>query len=284
MKQYNFTEKIGEGAFAQVWRVTDETGKVYACKKSRNRKLLKQEAEYMRTLKMPVFPRFYEYRETEREGRLFMELIEGSSLTEWVLNEENELTAGSRQKLREQIMQIGLGLAEGLEPLQEREPALVYRDLKPDNIMIAKDGKVRIVDLGLICPEGARGDRGGSPGCAAPEQFEQGAEITGRADVYAWGKVMEWLMVNCCKEMEKQRRHKLISRRAMRNEATQDMLIQMCGKKEAEARLHSMRFVRDVLRNYSSEENTMKLSNYARDVLRGRLIVRKSVVKTGGKS
>ncbi len=274
MKQYNFTEKIGEGAFAQVWRMTDETGKDYACKRSRNRKLLKQEAEYMRTLKIPVFPRFYEYRETEREGQLFMELIEGSSLTEWVLSEENELTAGSRQKLREQIMQIGLRLAEGLEPLQEWEPALVYRDLKPDNIMIAKDGKVRIVDLGLICSEGARGDRGGSPGCAAPEQFEQGAEITGRADVYAWGKVMEWMLLKCG----------TVEGRGAKREVSLHTFLQWCTAARAEERPPGMRFLKEFVRHYNPEKNCFEPGRNQNDILRRKLIVRKSVVRIERKS
>lgn len=269
-----FHEKIGEGAFAEVWRVIDASGKTYACKKSRNSKILRQEAEYMQRLNLPIFPQFLEYRETMQEGQLCMELVEGCVLTEWVLQRKYELAGGEQQTLPEQIVQIGFKLAQGLAPLQEREPALVYRDLKPDNIIITKGGMVKIVDLGLICPEGIRGDRGGSPGFAAPEQFVQGANLSGRADVYAWGKVMEWLLANCRMEEAK----------GTKRENSFRTLLQRCASCDAAKRPAGMRFLQNVMRQYDPKRNQLMLRKNQKDILHGKLIVRKSVVRTGRKT
>lgn len=92
-----------------------------------------------------------------------------------------------------------LGLADGIAVLHEQNPPVVYRDLKPANIVIQSDGKVRLADLGAA----ALGEQwmAGTPDFAAPEQFaaaeERAARPDARSDVYALGKVMYYMLTGC---------------------------------------------------------------------------------------
>jgi eukaryotic-like serine/threonine-protein kinase len=118
---------------------------------------------------VPVF----DVGEIEDRVYLVMELVRGTSLREY------GRTARPRA-IMEAYRQCALGLAAA------HAARLVHRDFKPDNAVIADDGRVRVIDFGLAVESGNEVDRAGTPAYMAPEQV-RGELLTAAADQYALG-------------------------------------------------------------------------------------------------
>ncbi len=115
-----------------------------------------------------------------RELFLIMEYVEGERL-------EDE----SPTELRP-IVDIFTKVAEGLHALHQT--GKVHADIKPNNILLTKDGGIKIIDFGQSCPVGHTKDRvQGTPDYIAPEQVQR-REIDQRTDVYNLGATMYWVM------------------------------------------------------------------------------------------
>lgn len=186
-EEYRFVSAIGEGAFARVYLAEDGKGRRYACKVSRERKILEREREILRGLYHPLFPAYAGYEERDGEGRLFMEYIPGRTLGQMA-----RMRGGFSAR---QVMEIAGELADGLWYLHERQRPILYRDLKPDNIMVCQNGHVKLIDFGCACYLDAQeGVRVGTPGFAPPEQLEEG--ITGGfcSDIYGLGRTIQSVM------------------------------------------------------------------------------------------
>lgn len=190
---HRFVRVIGEGAFSRVYLVEDGRGQRYACKISRETKILEREAEILSRLYHPLFPRHIGYEKKEDVGRLFMEYISGKNLGQMV-----RLRGGFSAR---QTMKIAEELVDGLRYLQERQPAILYRDLKPENIMVCENGHIKIIDFGCACYLDEQGkEKVGSPGFAPPEQLIAGVSAGLYSDVYGLGRTIQSVMAE--KEME----------------------------------------------------------------------------------
>lgn len=111
---------------------------------------------------------------------LSMELIEGESLRTWI-----EASDRPEKEVRRVLREAGAGLAAA------HAAGLVHRDFKPENVMIERSGRVRVVDFGLARPEEREGDPMlslvGTAPYMAPEQHS--GEATTKSDVYSFGRV-----------------------------------------------------------------------------------------------
>ncbi len=189
-KRYNEIRKLGEGATAQVYLVEEiSTGKVYALKKSERSGLLQQEAQILKKLTESGFPKIKEYA----GNCLIMEYIEGKNLKE-LLEEGRRFSIKEILYLMEEILRL-------LNILHQQETPMIYRDLKPANIMIGRNGKVYLIDFGAVYSrkigehvEDCEGVLAGTYGYAAPEQFWNGVIPDLRCDIYAAGKVLAYLL------------------------------------------------------------------------------------------
>lgn len=194
---YELCGQLGVGATASVYRMKEKvTGKLYACKISDKKEWLRLESELLQSLHHPLFPGWKDYWETEDQGCLIMEYIEGDSL-------QKHLDRRGRFS-REETIRVALEIADGLGYLHARTPSVVYRDLKPSNLIVQPDGRIRLLDVGAAAiPDGWKA---GTPGYASPEQLIS-REAVGKSrlrptsDIYAIGMVMHYMLtgINPCK-------------------------------------------------------------------------------------
>ena len=196
LEKYKKLKILGQGATAQVFLVEEiATGELFAMKVGGQGALLRWEADLLGSLYGKYFPKVKEYFKETREY-LVMEYISGVSLQEL-------LDKGTIFK-QEEILHIMEGILYALDKLHRHEPAIIYRDLKPSNVMVKENGEIRLIDMGAAClADGTFGSAGdgnagtmqvGTYGYAAPEQFWKGF-ITGRScDIYAAGKILAYLL------------------------------------------------------------------------------------------
>lgn len=150
------------------------------------------EADFLRDLHHPMLPVIYDLL-YEDGCYLIMEYIEGISLHNYI-----EKTGGTGE---ERGYLWAMALLEILEYLHTRKPPVIYRDLKPQNIIVCPDKNLRLVDLGGAClksyGEGMDKRMAVSPGYGAPEQQAgTGGCVYAdeRSDIFAFGRVLFYIL------------------------------------------------------------------------------------------
>lgn len=213
LERYEIQEQIGTGGSGVVYLAWDRHLERHVAVKAEKRPeskqteeqkqpeetqgekgaaVLKKEMEMLKVLRHPMLPAVHDYfQETERY--LVMEYIAGESLHNFIKRE------GSVSE--KQAYQWAIQLSELLSYLHSQKPPVIYRDLKPDNIIVCPDGNLRVIDFGaaLSVPYDRREQEqlAGTPGYAAPEQFAGmgryhncsgwGTGADARSDVYTLG-------------------------------------------------------------------------------------------------
>jgi len=157
--RYTVLRKLGEGGMGVVYACYDEElDRKVAVKLLRSRyqgesaKLrMQREAQGLARLSHPNVVQIYEIG--EHHGALFlaMEFVEGKTLRAWVREREASLRAGTQWR---EILRVLLQAGRGLAAAHAAE--LIHRDFKPDNVIIGRDGRARVLDFGLV--RGVRGD------------------------------------------------------------------------------------------------------------------------------
>jgi predicted Ser/Thr protein kinase len=189
---YKILEKLGEGSMGVVYRAQDLTlGQTVALRflpvqlsrseVDRARSIL--EARAASTLTHPNICTVQAIKEHEGQMFIVMDYVEGETL-------RKKLTAGPVQVRR--ATEIGMQVAEGLAILHEH--GMIHRNLKPENIMIRKDGVVQVMDFGLISrgglsPQAREGSTVGTSAYMSPELI-QGHASDQRTDIFSLGVVL----------------------------------------------------------------------------------------------
>jgi serine/threonine protein kinase/tetratricopeptide (TPR) repeat protein len=189
--RYKIMERLGRGGMSVVYRAWDPKLErevalkflpvlLRSDKTSRERFLV--EAQVAAGLEHPNICTIHEIGETE-DGRLFiaMPLYEGETVRAKL--ESGPLT-------EEEALRIALQAAKGLATAHER--GVVHRDVKPDNLMITRDGTLKILDFGIAQLEGAAKPTGKTPGTAFYMSPEQVADrlVDARTDLWSLGVVL----------------------------------------------------------------------------------------------
>jgi serine/threonine-protein kinase len=202
--RYEVDMCVGEGAMSAVYRVKDRRlpGAEWAAKelieyylpegeREMARSLFQREGEILSGLHHPGLPRVVD-RFSEPGGRhyLVMEFIPGEPL-------DDILSHRHRPLAPEEALPIALQCTHVLEYLHSRNPPIVFRDLKPSNLMLTPDGLVRFIDFGIARFYSARQPKDtqelGTPGFCAPEQYGHG-QTTPRSDIYSLGATLFHLL------------------------------------------------------------------------------------------
>ncbi len=150
----------------------------------------RQEYQFLSKLQHPNLPLIYD---TFNEGDRFyfvMDFIEGKTLLDLLR------ASGGRPLPIGQVVDYAMQLCDVLSFLHMQTPPVIFRDLKPTNVMIRGDGRLFLIDFGIarFFKEGKLQDTVllGSPGYAPPEQHGTG-QTSPRSDIYALGATM-----HCC--------------------------------------------------------------------------------------
>ncbi len=152
----------------------------------------RREAMASNAIKSPLIVKTLDAgRLTSGEAYLFMELLEGSTLSQHLYDLR---TAGTTMSLEEAIKTVSRA-CEGLAVAHAR--GVIHRDIKPDNLFLSSDGNVKILDFGIAKFRRPPDQRTletraimGTPGYMAPEQVVSTRDVDERADVYALGVVL----------------------------------------------------------------------------------------------
>jgi len=203
-QRYRILGQVGKGGFSAVYKVEDSQfgNRLLAVKEMSQSGLspqeiieaadaFKQEALLLAGLQHPHLPRVYDHFSEAGRWYFVMDFIEGETLEEYLNNAK-----GKRLPI-EQVLQIGIDLCGVVGYLHTRQPTIIFRDLKPANIILTPEGHLYLIDFGIArhFKPGQSKDTiaFGSPGYAAPEQYGN-TQSTPRADIYSLGATLHQLL------------------------------------------------------------------------------------------
>lgn len=147
-----------------------------------------READLLATLSHPAIPRIYDYFSQANSSYLVMEFIEGKDV-EAILQEAEDFLP------EQQAVSWAIELCEVLSYLHNHKPQpVVFRDMKPSNVMIDHHDHVRLIDFGIarVFQPGQKGTMIGTEGYSPPEQYRGEASPAG--DIYALGATLHHLL------------------------------------------------------------------------------------------
>jgi eukaryotic-like serine/threonine-protein kinase len=190
ISHYKILEKLGEGGMGIVYKAQDISLDRFVALKflpphlsasEQDKARFIQEAKAASAINHPNICTIYSIDEHADQIFIAMELVEGRTL--------QELKGSLSSK---QAIDIGIQVAEGLAAAHEK--GIVHRDIKPDNVMIRKDGIAQIMDFGLAKLHGVsrltkEGSTLGTAGYMSPEQV-QGQETDHRSDIFSLGVLL----------------------------------------------------------------------------------------------
>lgn len=201
--KYKVLNKIGQGGMSVVYLAMNEkANKQWAIKEVRKDgikdfEVVKQglivETDLLKKLDHPNLPSIIDVIEDEDTLLIVMDYIQGNPLNKYL----EEFGAQSQKDVIEWARQ----LCDVLAYLHSRKPSIIYRDMKPANIMLKPDGNVTLIDFGTAreFKEKNLADTTclGTIGYAAPEQFGGQGQTDARTDIYCLGATLYHLVTGC---------------------------------------------------------------------------------------
>jgi serine/threonine protein kinase len=142
-----------------------------------------READMLAQLSNEHIPRVFDRFSEQNRHYLVMEYVDGITL-------EDELKKSGGKLPESRVIDIALQILDTLQYLHNLSPSVVYRDLKPSNVMITRNGQIKLIDFGIarfFLPQ-SNATMIGTQGYAPPEQYRGRAES--RSDLYALGATM----------------------------------------------------------------------------------------------
>lgn len=203
-QRYVIIKLLGSGGFATVYLAQDSRlADRYVAIKALNLEILpieerpqavknfQQEATVLGKLSHPGIAAVLDYFGEGSTQYLVMEYVRGETLAQAL-----QRIPGGRYH-EKQVIHWARQLCDVLDYLHHQRPTIIFRDLKPQNIMVEQDGHLKLIDFGIaryFKPGQTRDTQAfGTPGYSAPEQYGQG-QTDVRSDVYSLGVLLHQLL------------------------------------------------------------------------------------------
>ncbi len=201
--KYKILIKVGQGGMSVVYMaINEKANKTWAVKEVRKDGVLDFEAvkqglvaetDILKKLSHPNLPSIIDVIDTGDSFIIIMDYIQGNALSkalaEYGAQPQNYVIEWAKQ------------LCDVLGYLHSRQPPIIYRDMKPANIMLKPDGNVALIDFGTAreFKEKNLADTTclGTIGYAAPEQFGGMGQTDARTDIYGLGATLYHLVTGC---------------------------------------------------------------------------------------
>ena len=204
--RYRVVRMVGQGGFGAVYEATDErfqARRVVAIKEMSDAQLnptekvqaiqdFRREADLLVSLKHPNLPNVSDFFEEGGKAYLVMEFVEGKTLEK--VQEDANAPLGESM-----IMGKALQLCDVLSYLHTQPQPIIFRDMKPSNVMLTKDGQIKLIDFGIARNFKSTASKDtqslGSRGYAPLEQYGKG-QSDARSDIYALGATLYDLLTH----------------------------------------------------------------------------------------
>ena len=253
--KYKILNEIGRGGMSTVYlAINEKANKPWAVKEVRkngisNRELVKQslmvEINLLKKLKHKGLPSIVDIIDQQDNYLIVMDYIEGITL-ENIMQEEGV-------QPQEKVVDWAIQLCDVLQYLHTRKPAIIYRDMKPSNIMLRSDGSVVLIDFGTAREFKERHVEDttclGTQGYAAPEQFGGMGQTDERTDIYSLGATM-YRLVTGHNPSEPPYKMYPITHWNPRLSTGLEGIIAKCTSKDPKSRYQSVQEVRYALEHY----------------------------------
>lgn len=198
--RYRITQLLGQGGMGAVYLATDTRFASRTCvikemldhfndpeQRAQATESFHREADFLSSLKHPGIPEVYDRFTEANRHYLVMEYINGPDLEQRLL--DNGGPFGERE-----VINWSIQCCDVLSYLHHQNPPIIYRDMKPANVLTTTWGKVYLVDFGIarFFNPVSRGTMIGTQGYAPPEQYR--GQVEPRSDLYALGATMHYLL------------------------------------------------------------------------------------------
>jgi predicted Ser/Thr protein kinase len=218
--KYRIRRELGQGGMSVVYLGRDDALDRLVALKLLHRHLardpeararLSREARASARLTHPHIPEIYDFSGADGhdDGRAFIvsEFVDGPSLA--------EMFRAAPPRLPESGVLLLIGVARALA--HAHAAGIIHRDVKPENILVGKDGIVRLTDFGIAHVIGLEsmtmtGTLIGSPQHMAPEQIDGSRDLDHRVDVWGFGTVLFMALAGGCPPFEGDNPHQLLRR------------------------------------------------------------------------
>ncbi|GIL15492.1 MAG: hypothetical protein BroJett039_06650 [Chloroflexota bacterium] len=202
--RYLILRKLGQGGMGAVYQANDTrlAGKLWAIKEMSDASLadpneranavaaFQREAQLLANLDHANLPKVSDFFQEQGKHYLVMDFVQGQTLEAVV-----EATTGFLNETT--VMEWMEQLCDVLDYLHTRQPPIIFRDLKPANIMLTPENKIKLIDFGIarLFRPGKSKDTAqyGTIGFASPEQFGTG-QTDARSDIYSLGVLLHHLL------------------------------------------------------------------------------------------
>ncbi len=197
--KYEILKQIGKGGMSTVYLAMDKRlNKQWAIKEVRKNikdneiafKSFIVETNLMKKLDHPALPRIVDIIDINNTIYVVMDYIEGESL--------DKILKVSGAQPQEMVVEWAKQLCDVLRYLHTQKVPIIYRDMKPSNIMLKPEGTLKLIDFGIA--REYKGDNAadtvslGTRGYAAPEQFGGMGQTDARTDIYSLGVTLYHLL------------------------------------------------------------------------------------------
>lgn len=198
--KYKVLSVIGRGGMSTVYlAINEKANKPWAIKEVKKdgvqdfevvRQSLMVEIDMLKKLSHKGLPSIIDVIDNDEDFLIVMDYIEGNTLKSLIREQ------GAQKQ--EDVVKWAMQLCDVLSYLHERPQPIIYRDMKPANVMLGSDGNVTLIDFGTAREYKDRNLEDttclGTQGYAAPEQFGGKGQTDARTDIYCLGATMYHLV------------------------------------------------------------------------------------------